>query len=165
MPLALLDQALAALPPSPALAGQGGLLDGTPVLTLDGAIPVEFLSPGDPIITRAGLVRLVAVAAEPVGHRPLVRVGAGILSHDRPGADVILAAEQTVLLRGHRAQMLFGADIILVPVARLVDGRHITRLRIAAAHRRLYRLGFDTAEVIYADGAEVGGAVTVPVTA
>ncbi len=157
---AVLEQALSALAPQPAVLGRGGILDGTPILTLDGAIPVEYLSAGDPVITRSGLVRLVASVAEPVGHRPLVRVGAGVLAHDRPGEELILSAEQGVLLRGPRARMLFDADAVLVPVARLVDGRHITRHRIASAHRRLYRLVFETTQVVYASGAELGSAVT-----
>lgn len=32
-----------------------GLPEGTIVLTLDGALPVEFLCPGDRIVTRAGM--------------------------------------------------------------------------------------------------------------
>ena len=34
---------------------RGGLPLGTIVLTLDGALPVEFLTPGDRIVTRAGM--------------------------------------------------------------------------------------------------------------
>ena len=34
--------------------GLPGILSGTPVLTLDGEVPVQFLCPGDRIITRSG---------------------------------------------------------------------------------------------------------------
>ena len=38
------------------------LLAGTPVLTMDGELPVEFLQPGDRVLTRSGMRRLAQVA-------------------------------------------------------------------------------------------------------
>ena len=38
------------------------MLAGTMVRTLDGLIPVEFLTPGDRIVTRAGARRLTSVS-------------------------------------------------------------------------------------------------------
>ena len=37
------------------------ILAGTPVLTLEGEMPVEYLAPGDRILTRVGARRLVQV--------------------------------------------------------------------------------------------------------
>lgn len=45
-------------------AGNGGLLDGTEVMTLDGVLPVSFLCPGDKIITRSGAATLARVETE-----------------------------------------------------------------------------------------------------
>lgn len=44
-------------PFQPAAPGRmrAGLPTGTVVLTADGALPVEYLSPGDRIVTRAGM--------------------------------------------------------------------------------------------------------------
>ena len=39
-----------------------GLLAGTQVRTLDGLIPVEFLEPGDRIVTRDGARQLMAIS-------------------------------------------------------------------------------------------------------
>lgn len=44
-------------PPRPdhARTAEGGLPAGTIIFTMEGALPVEFLTPGDRIITRAGM--------------------------------------------------------------------------------------------------------------
>lgn len=46
----------------------GSLAMGTIVMTKDGALPVEYLTPGDSIITRAGL-RVLRQIDTPAPHR------------------------------------------------------------------------------------------------
>ncbi|WP_095589892.1 hypothetical protein [Actibacterium ureilyticum] len=46
----------------------GTLAIGTMVMTLDGALPVEYLTPGDRIVTRAGL-RILRQIDTPAPHR------------------------------------------------------------------------------------------------
>lgn len=138
-----------------------GLLLGTAVLTLDGELPVEFLTPGDRIVTRSGARRLRGLGVERLARADLVRIGAGALGHDRPEAELVLGAGQPVLVRGWRAKALFGAAQALVPVARLVDGSYVRRE--ARREAILFTLEFDRDEVIYAGGLELGcPAVTVP---
>ncbi len=62
----------ARMPPRP--ARPAWLRPGTIIYTLDGALPVEFLVPGDRIVTRAGARRLrrLRVAGEPGGGFALV---------------------------------------------------------------------------------------------
>lgn len=140
-----------------------GLGMGALIATLDGMIPVEFLNPGERMVTRAGLRVLRAVSAMPFVKR-LVRVAPGALGHDRPGQGLLLGAETQVLLRDWRAQALFGQREALIAVERLVDGQFVTR--IEGERARLYTLMFDAPEVIYADGVEIGcGAMTVSVGA
>lgn len=129
-----------------------GIAAGTVVLTLDGALPVDFIEPGDRIITREGMriVRTVTV------HRysgPAIRIAAGALGRDRPEQDLVLPAETPVLIRDWRAWALFGARAATVPVERLADGALIGP--VAALSLRLYDLRFDTAQVIYAEGLEI----------
>lgn len=143
----------------PRLATQGGapaegLAGGTPVMTLRGAVEVQDLVPGDRIITRdRGLCDLRAISHRDTAEG-LVEVAPGALGQDRPDAPVILPETQPVLVRDWRAQARFGAPQAVVPVARLVDGAGITRLR-ADASVRLYTLLFDAPHVIYAAGIEV----------
>ncbi|SOC07590.1 Hint domain-containing protein [Rhodobacter maris] len=134
-------------------AGRSGLTAGAEVATLDGLLPVEYLGPGDRIVTRAGARVLRAVTTLPL-ITDLVRVAPGTLGQGRPGAALILGAGTEVLLRGWRAEALFGKAQECVAVARLVDGQFITRL--TGARMRLYGLHFDAPEIIYAEGVELG---------
>ncbi len=139
-----------------------GLPLGTTVMTLDGALPVEHLTQGDRIVTRAGARILRAVTATLQTDAAMVAVGAGALGHDRPGRPLLLPADQPVLVRDWRARALWGVDAALVPVARLADGEHVRRVQVAQV--RLFALSFDDDAVIYADGVEVG-CPRVPVAA
>lgn len=129
-----------------------GIAAGTVVLTLDGALPVDFIEPGDRIITREGMrvVREVRVARY---SGPAIRIAAGALGHDRPEQDLILPAETPVLVRDWRAEALFGLRQAVVPVERLADGEFIAP--ITALSLRLYDLRFDSPQVIYAEGLEI----------
>ncbi|MDF2142363.1 Hint domain-containing protein [Paenirhodobacter sp. CAU 1674] len=129
-----------------------GVAQGTLVLTLDGALPVEYLAPGDRVITRSGARPLRAVAARLVTGG-LIRVAPGALGHDRPERALILGGQAQVLVRDWRAQALYGQSQALVPVGRLLDGGYITP---CAGRMRLFALQFAAPEVIYADGVEVG---------
>ncbi|WP_083947660.1 Hint domain-containing protein [Phaeovulum vinaykumarii] len=133
----------------------GGLAQGTLILTLDGALPVEHLVPCDRVITRAGMRRVVAVEAlsTRTASRRQVRVAPGALGHNRPDRALILAADTPVFVRDWRAQALCGAAQGCVPAERLIDGEFVTE---CDAPTRLFRLIFDSDQVIYADGVEIG---------
>ena len=130
-----------------------GLALGTPVLTLDGEMPVEFLTLGDRILTRSGARRLVAVEVTVVRNARVIRIGAGTLGIDRPDADVIVSPDQPILIRDWRAKALYGTATAMVPAARLADGEYIRAEVLAEV--RFYTLRLDSAEVIYAGGLEM----------
>ncbi|MBZ4024019.1 hypothetical protein CKO11_16335 [Rhodobacter sp. TJ_12] len=138
--------------PAPGL-GRTGFALGARVATQEGLLPVEYLSLGDRVITRSGARVLRAITSLPLISN-LVRIAPGALGHNRPGAALVLGAGTRVLLRDWRAQALFGAPQALVPVVRLLDGQFITRE--TGRKTRLFALHFDTAEVVYADGVEIG---------
>ncbi|MEZ5686120.1 MAG: Hint domain-containing protein [Paracoccaceae bacterium] len=148
---------------SPAIVPAGacavpGVAQGALVLTLEGALPVEYLSPGDRVVTRAGARRLLAVTpVEAEGEMVLIQPG--VLGHDRPGQALMLGAQTPVLLRDWRAQALYGAAQALVPAGRLVDGEFVTR--VCGRGLRLFALHFERPEVIYVDGVEIGTAPLV----
>lgn len=137
-----------------AVAPCTGLLAGTQVLTLGGEMPVEFLNPGDRIITRAGARTLRRITARTLRNARVVRVGAGSLGHDRPGRDLLIGADQPVLVRDWRARALFGASQALVPVSRLADGQYVRLVTLVTA--QVITLEFDRDETVYADGVELG---------
>lgn len=130
-----------------------GLLAGTCLLTMDGEIPVEFLSPGDRIITRdVGVAVLRDIQTTEVKCES-VTVAAGSLGHTRPDLDMVMPARQRVLVRDWRAQTLFGKKSALVPASRLVDNQFVTLNH--ARVLRLIQLRFNTAHILYANGIEV----------
>ena len=136
---------------SPAI--KAGFVFGTILLTRDGEMPVEFLSPGDQIITRdAGMVRL-----DRIRHRRTVTraisFAAGSLGHTRPDQDLILPADQLVLIRDWRAQSMFGKPQAMVRADTLIDDEFIRDL--GQQKMQLYQLHFDTPHVIYAGGLEL----------
>lgn len=134
-------------------AALAGIALGTRVATLDGLLPVEFLVPGDRVITRSGMCRLRAATAMPA-RGGLVQISPGALGHDRPERALLLGEGTQVLIRDWRAEALFGRKEALIEVSRLIDGQFIAR--VGAKKVRLFTLHFDSAEVIYADGVEIG---------
>jgi hypothetical protein len=137
------------------------LLAGTSVLTLDGALPVEFLNPGDRVITRDSGVAVLRAVRRRARALEAVRIRAGSLGNARPDRDITLAAAQEILVRDWRAATLFGASQALVPVARLVDGAFIRALGVIAVET--VELVFDAPHILYADGLELASAAAQPV--
>jgi hypothetical protein len=131
----------------------GGLAEGAEVLTLSGILPVEALRPGDRIVTRGGARVLRGLSCSEVDGQGMVRVCARALGHDRPDADILLAADQPILVRDWRAKALAGEERALIAAGRMVDGDYIRKE--PAETRRIYMLHFDGPAVIYAQGLEL----------
>jgi hypothetical protein len=130
-----------------------GMASGTRIRTLDGVLPVEFLEPGDRIVTRSGARKLVAVSVRRCRAAQVVRLSASTLGHTRPEADLLLGPGQSVIVRDWRARVLYGADVAAVPAARLTNGESVqreTRRQVL-----LYTLRFAEDEVIWAEGVEI----------
>ncbi len=129
-----------------------GIATGTVVATLEGFLPVDFLQPGDRVVTRSGMRVLREVRV----HRysgPAVRIAATALGHDRPEQDLTLPAATQILIRDWRAGAILGQDQAAMPALRLVDGEFITLTRVRSL--RLFELRFDRPEVVYAEGVEL----------
>lgn len=144
-----------------------GISAGTGIRTLDGVLPVEFLEPGDRIVTRSGARRLVAVSVQKHRGPGLVRIHATTLGHDRPERDLLVGEAQLLLIRDWRAKALFGQEVAAIPAARLADGEFIRRETKQSPHAqvRLYTLRFDEDEVIWAEGLELACPAVVPAEA
>lgn len=129
------------------------LTAGTIVLTMDGALPVEFLNAGDRVITRdAGMAVLRDVKRFRVTTNAIA-IKAGSLGNNRPDADTVLPAAQEVLVRDWRAEALFGKAQALVPASRLVDGEFIRDL--GEVEIECVELIFDAPHIVYAGGLEL----------
>ena len=156
---------IAAYFPTPAAdtrTAPAGMAQGTKVLTLDGALPVEFLTPGDRVITRdAGVQTLRAISAR-ASTAAMIRICQNSLGNGRPGDDIVISADQPILVRDWRAKVLYGQVQAMVPANRLVDGQYIRAE--PSATTQLFTLHFDAQHVIYAEGMELASApALVPV--
>lgn len=147
---------------NPAPFGGYGCAIGTAILTLQGALPAEYIGVGDRLITRNGARTVRQVLASTLLNADVVRISSDALGIGRPEADVLLAPDQPILIRDWRAKALFGTAQAMIPAARLIDGSYIRREVVASL--RLYTFVFDEAAVIYAGGLELGcrTAATVP---
>lgn len=136
---------------------------GTVVLTLDGALPVEFLNEGDRVISRnCGVATLTRI------HRnrrcvDTITIQKGTLGVSRPEQDALVLARQEILVRDWRAGTLFGASQALVPAQRLIDGEFIRDA--GQLDLDLFELHFDSPQILYADGLELASANLVPAIA
>lgn len=137
-----------------------GMLAGTMVRTLDGLLPVDYLTPGDRIVTRAGARRLTSMSVVSRKMIDLVRIRASTMGHDRPDQDLLVSPGQPILIRDWRAQALFCVPVAAVPASRLADGEFIC---LETHHNvRLFTLRFDDDEVIYAEGLELACPAFLP---
>lgn len=139
--------------PGPDRTDHAGLLAGTHVLTADGALPVEYLGPGDRIVTRNGMRRLLAVDRREQVRAPVVRIAPNTLGAGRPDVLLVVGPAQMLLVRDWRAQALWGRAEAVVPARRLVDGGLIRDGVLACA--QFLTLHFAGDEVIYAEGVEI----------
>ncbi len=148
----LTDGPLTDGPLTPGARNVAGCPPGTVILTRDGEIPVEYLTPGDRIITRgAGYATLLELERRCLV-TGAVRIAAGAFGPSRPARDIILPDTQQVLLRELHAMPRAGA---------LADGVRVTRIGPVSQH--LFALGFARAQVIYADGLELAcGVASAP---
>jgi len=131
-----------------------GMPVGLPIMTADGALPVEYLSAGDRIVTRnGGMTELLAIHATTHATRG-VKFAAGCFGATGPESDLVLPSDQPVLVRDWRAQALFGQSQAMTTAGMLVDEEFITD--IGPRRMVLFRLSFDRARVVYSSGIELG---------
>jgi len=129
---------------------------GAKLLTLDGEMPVEYLSVGDKLITRdTGTSKIVHIQRSTrTAHA--ISIAAGSLGDTRPEQDAILAADQMVLIRDWRARALFQSDRALVAARALVDGEFICD---QGMHQTtLFQIFCDGPHILYCDGLELSTA-------
>ncbi|MEQ3624365.1 MAG: Hint domain-containing protein [Celeribacter sp.] len=130
---------------------------GTLILTAQGERPIETLVPGDMVVTRDhGLAPLRWIGTRRMAVTPAIapiRITAGALGPNMPERDLCVSPQHRVLVRGARAEMLFGASEVLVAARHLVDDARV--LRDTAAQQVTYvHLMFDAHEVIYTEGLQ-----------
>lgn len=136
-----------------------GCCTGTPVLTGDGALPIEWLTEGDRIITRdQGMIRLEGTQRF-VASGPIVAMRAGALGGVMPENRMLLLPDQEVLVRESRGLLRRTPKGRMVSAAELVDGDAVQWLDRDAEYEMIALL-FSAPHVIYAGGLELAMAGT-----
>lgn len=145
------------------------LSPGCVVLTLEGALPIEALYPGDQIITRdAGAQPLVDIQRHALpdeirqDDRDILFVAKDALD-GRPDCNMLLPESQHIYLRDWRAQAHCGTPAARVAMRRLIDGEYIKPSKTRP--KALISLHFAYPHIIYADGLELFSADPLPVSA
>lgn len=135
---------------------QSGVPAGTEILTVDGALPVEFLSAGDRIVSRdAGFVTVQAVRHDHCSGAWIL-IAASAFGPGKPETDLILPAEQRVLLRGNLARAIFGQARVLVPLSELAGQPQFSSCESGPA--QVFSICCGQPQVIYAGGVELATA-------
>ncbi|MEP3295726.1 MAG: Hint domain-containing protein [Pseudoruegeria sp.] len=141
-----------------------GVIHGTIVLSMDGEIPVEFLSVGDRVISRdKGMVRVTEIQTGVASIRPVL-ISQSSLGHDRPQGDILVHPKQSILIRDWRAQALYGAAQAMIPAEQLIDGEFV-RFAEDVRRYRFTAICCDEIETLYAGGLEIGSQTRVDVSA
>jgi hypothetical protein len=133
-----------------------GLLQGTMLLTLDGEMPVEFVSIGDKLITRDSGISKVTHIQRSTREVHAIAFAAGSLGDKRPERDAVLAGDQMVLIRDWRARAMFNSERALVAARTLIDNEFVTDLGLRET--TLIQVFCDGPHILYADGLELGTA-------
>ncbi|MBB4175513.1 Hint domain-containing protein [Sulfitobacter noctilucicola] len=141
---------------TPYAAIDTGLVKGAMLLTLDGEMPVEFLSVGDKLITRDTGISKVTHIQRTTRQVHQIALSAGSLGHTRPERDAVLAGDQMILIRDWRARSLFNSEVALVAARALIDGEFITDLGVQET--TLYQIFCDGPHILYCDGLELSTA-------
>jgi hypothetical protein len=133
-----------------------GLIQGAQLLTLEGDIPVEYLSAGDRVITRdTGLARVRHIQRTTRAVH-MISFAAGSLGDTRPERDTHLAGDQMVLIRDWRARAMFNAERALVAARTLIDGEFVCDLGMQDT--TLFQIFCDGPHILYSDGLEISTA-------
>ena len=124
---------------------------GTLIDTDRGPRPVQALRPGDGILTAdhgvQPLLHLSVSRVRAEGALAPVRFAPGVLGNRRP---LWVSQQHKMLIAGWRAELYCGAEEVLVPAIRLVDGDRVRV--IEGGPVRYHHLLLPRHEIVFADG-------------
>ncbi len=124
---------------------------GTPILTETGSQLVEELRIGDKVLTRDHgyqSIRWIGHTTRPAfGKMAPVEFAVGTISNDAP---LRVSQQHRILLTDWRAELMFGADAVLVPAKALINDQSV-RLR-EGGHVDYFHIMFDRHTLVMAAG-------------
>lgn len=143
---------------------------GTLIDTPRGAVPIQDLRAGDPVLTRdhgaqplrwIGSSRLDAAMLDAAPRLRPIRIRAGALGQGAPARDLVVSPQHRILVRSRIAQRMFGTAEVLVAARQLVllDGIDVAQDLDTVEY---FHLLFDRHEVVFSNGAETESLYTGP---
>jgi hypothetical protein len=137
---------------------------GTLILTPSGEVPVDWLTPGDIVMTRDdGPQPLRWVGSRQVAARGAfapIRIREGTFG---PHQELWVSPEHRILIRDGLADLLFGESEVLVAAKHLVNDRSVRRVEGGAVE--YCHLMFDRHQVVVSEGLETESFLPGPQTA
>jgi len=134
----------------------GGFSAGTRLFCGIGLTPIEQIKIGDRVVTRdAGIARVTAIAKKTISNR-FVKFKPYSMGEIGPTTDLLLPADQLVLVRDWRASEAFGVDRALVEASSLIDDMFIRMTE--PMEQVLFQVSFASPHIMDLEGIEVGSA-------
>lgn len=124
---------------------------GTLITTMRGAVPIEYLLPGDKVLTMDNGYKQVRWlgnrTVRATGKNAPIHIPAGALGNER---DLVVSPNHRMWLRSAEAELLLGDHEVLVPAKFLVGFFGISQQRggLIGYHHML----FDQHEIVFAEG-------------
>ncbi|SDO04762.1 Hint domain-containing protein [Lutimaribacter pacificus] len=137
---------------------------GTLIRTPTGDVPVDWLQPGDPVMTRDE-------GPQPlrwIGRRKVAAIGAFAPICIRAGTfgphhELWVSPEHRILIRDSLAELLFGEAEVLVAAKHLVNDATVRRIETGEVE--YFHLMFDRHQVVFSEGLETESFLPGPQTA
>ncbi|WP_298921412.1 Hint domain-containing protein [uncultured Roseobacter sp.] len=139
-----------------AISPFAGLITGTKIRTPDTEMAVQDLKAGDDVMTRNGGAVSVSQLETVDLVTQAIQISAGSLGALQPDHDVLLPADQMVLIRDWRANSLLGQPQAMIAALALVDDEFIQDH--GEQLLTLHRIYCGAPRVLYANGLEVASA-------
>ncbi|MBM7066075.1 Hint domain-containing protein [Actibacterium sp. 188UL27-1] len=147
----------------PMARGNGGVIcfvEGTPIGTPRGPVPVERLRAGDKVLTRdngaqsicwRGARHFSGADLYDAPHQRPIRLRAGSIGVDRPDGDLLVSPDHRVMIEGPGARALFDTPEVLVRAEDLLTQPGVaTELRLH--HVTYVHLAMEQHEILWAAG-------------
>ncbi len=143
----------------------GGVIcftSGTAIRTPTGVVAVEWLRPGDLVLTRdngprevlwTGSRHMSGARLHAMPHLRPVRICESALGQGRPDGDLLVSPSHRILLRGPAARALFNTPEVLVRAGDMVDD-HAIRTDLTLREVTYHHILLEQHEILFANGIE-----------
>lgn len=133
---------------------------GTTLMTAEGDQPVDWIRPGDRVMTKdhgfqpvlwVGRTTFSARKLETTPELRPIRIAAQSIDAETPAQDLLLPPEHRVLLKSYQVELLFGTDEVFAPIKAIANGGAIAQF-LPQYEISYYHILFQNHEIVLAEG-------------